>query len=411
MARTFDKSREQSENCLKSEKLRLNKTAFTRESRLGAKRLVHMILQRIYRALQLHLDWYYDRLDELPVSKQALSQARQHLNPEFIRGFVDITAEEEAMDKSAPTYKGMRLVAIDGSAVALENTADLKKAFGCSGRKKNAVTALASIAFDPLSQVVFDSQMDRYATDERELARKHVKRLMELGLQGSLLLFDRWYPSAEFICFLQEMGFHFVMRVRRKWNLAVDDTRTQSRQQISYGEQTCSVRVLKVKLSTGEEETLLTSLNQKQLPIDQAGDLYFQRWKVETAYDLIKSKLQLENFSGKSKVAVLQDFYATIYLTNLAAFVAQAADARIAAADQAKGLKHTRKANRNRTISKLREAFLCLLVVPDTQERDVLLERLIREIERYPVSFVPDRSPPRKPPRHKRFYIAKKSVV
>ena len=74
--------------------------------------MVQMILQRIYRALQLHLDWYYDRMDEVPVSKQALSQARKHLNPEFIRSYVDITAEEEARDTNAPTYKGMRLVAI-----------------------------------------------------------------------------------------------------------------------------------------------------------------------------------------------------------------------------------------------------------------------------------------------------------
>ena len=117
---------------------------------------------------------------------------------------------------------------------------------------------------------------------------QHVKRLKELDLVGSLLLFDRWYPSAEFIAFLYESGFHFVMRVRRKWNLEADSMKTQGWISVTHNDKTYPVRVLKITLSTGEVETLLTSLRQKQLPIRKAGPLYFECWKVETAYDLIR---------------------------------------------------------------------------------------------------------------------------
>jgi IS4 transposase len=75
---------------------------------------------------------------------------------------------------------------------------------------------------------------------------------------------------------------------------------------------------LKIRLDSGETETLLTNLNQKQLPIREAGALYFKRWGVETGCDALKSKLQMENFSGKSKIAVEQDFYATVFLLNMA---------------------------------------------------------------------------------------------
>lgn len=328
-----------------------------------------------------------------------------------MRGFVDITAELEAKDDSVSKYKGMRLIGIDGSDVALENTEELKKAFGCSGPNKDAATSLASIAFDPLSQVIFDGQMDEYKLDERELAKRHVERLLELGLKGSLLLLDRWYPSAEFIGFLYEKGFPFVMRVRRKWNVEADAVKTQDWITVSHQGKTYRVRVLKVKLPTGEVETLLTSLNQKVLPIRKAGALYFKRWKVETCYDLLKSKLQLENFSGKTKVAVLQDFYATLFLANLTAFAVQEADQRIIAADQNKHLKYSRQANHNRAISKLRDVFLCLLIEPDPVVRDQLLEDLISYVVLYPVPIVPNRSPQRKKPRKMRFYIAKKAVV
>lgn len=196
-----------------------------------------------------------------------------------------------------------------------------------------------------------------------------------------------------------------------KWNLEADLEKTQDWITIAHNGKAYPVRVLKVKLSSGEVETLVTSLNQRQLPLRKAGALYFERWKVGTAYDLIKSKLQLENFSGKTGVSVLQDFYATIYLANIAAFAAREADDRISNADRGENLKYCRQANRNRTISKLRDIFLCLIMEPNADLRNAMLEKMVTSIARYPVPVVPGRSPIRKSPRKKRFYMAKKSVV
>ena len=394
-----------------SDALRLKATAFIRNRKLDAGKLVTLIISRMYQALQLCLDHYYERLDQEPVSKQAFSQARRNLDPEFIRGFVDTTAEIAAKDYTLATYQGRRLIAIDGSDIALENAPELIREFGCSGSKRSAATALCSIAYGPLDHVIYDCRLDKYATDERDLAKAHIERLTELNLKGSLLLFDRGYPSAEFIAFIKENGYDFVMRVRRKFNLAVDAMKTQGMVTLEHDGKHYPVRVLKVTLPTGEVETLLTSLNQKQLPIRHAADLYFKRWGVETAYDLIKDKLQLENFSGKTKISVLQDFYATIYLGNLVAFAAGIADEQISLDDQGKDLKYPRQANRNRTISKLRDRFLDLLLEPDENLRATMLERLFESVARRPVSIVKGRSPARKSPRNKKFHNAKKTVV
>ena len=101
----------------------------------------------------MHLDNYYDKIGEVPVSRQALSKARKHINPEYVRGFADMTAEIAAKDDTIPSYEGMRLIAIDGSDIALENTPELKAEFGCSGPKKDAATALCSIAYGPFDHV------------------------------------------------------------------------------------------------------------------------------------------------------------------------------------------------------------------------------------------------------------------
>ena len=404
-------AQKQIENCLKSTGLRLKASAFVRNRKLTAKLVLFLIMHRVYTSLQLDVDDFYEGIGCAHVSKQAFSKARQQLNPEFVRGFFDETAEEAAKDDTMPTYRGMRLIAIDGSDIALEDSKNLKEDFGCSGSKKDSATALCSIAYGPLDHVIYDCRIDRYEKDERDLARMHVARLNELGLHKSLLLFDRWYPSAEFIAFLRGKGFHFVMRVRSKWDLKADSIKTQGMITLDWDGKPILVRVLKVKLPTGDTETLLTSLNQKQLPIAKAAELYFKRWAVETAFDLIKSKLELENFSGKTTVSVKQDFYATMYLANLALFLAAEADKQIEQADAGKNLKYPRKSSCNRTVHLLRKAFIRLLMEPDKALRDAMLQRIVDSIAEYPVSVVPKRSPKRKFPRKKRFYVAKKSVV
>ena len=79
----IEKTQERIENCLnEGEGLRLNEKSFTWKGKLGAKRILHLILQRIYLVLQLHLDNYYDEIGECPVSRDTVyfvaSEATAH---------------------------------------------------------------------------------------------------------------------------------------------------------------------------------------------------------------------------------------------------------------------------------------------------------------------------------------------
>ncbi len=254
-------------------------------------------------------------IDETPVSKQALSKARMGLNPEFVRKFANGIAEIQTQDANAPSYLGMRLIVIDGTDIALENSDELKKSFVCSGPKRNAATALGSLAY------------------------------------GTLVLLRRISGI------YQNMDFFYLLRVRKKWNLQVDAVQTEGRVTLSHENQDFQVRVLKVKIPGGETEPLLTNLPETLLPRKNAAELYFKRWAVETAFDTLKSKLQLENFSGKTEVSVRQDFYATVYLAGFAMICAEDADKIIEEQDRDKQLKYRRKSNLNRSIDCLRTRF------------------------------------------------------
>ena len=187
-----------------------------------------MSLHRLAGPLRLELDEYCEFLETAPVSKQAFSKARANLNPAFVRKFADGIAEIHARDSDAPSWNGMRLIAIDGTDIALENSAELKFALGCSGPKRDAATALSSLASGPLDHAIHDCRIAPYATDERDLAKLHMERLQELGLSDNLLLFDHWYPSASFLAYTLDAGFSFVMRVREKlrdrfWRILLQD--------------------------------------------------------------------------------------------------------------------------------------------------------------------------------------------
>lgn len=77
--------------------------------------------------------------------------------------------------------------------------------------------------------------------------------------------------------------------------------------------------VFKLKLASGIIETLITNIFDEDFSVADFKELYFKRWGIEVKYNEIKSKLQIENFSGETPIAIDQDFYATMYLANMVA--------------------------------------------------------------------------------------------
>ncbi len=61
-------------------------------------------------------------------------------------------------------------------------------------------------------------------------------------------------------------------------------------------------------------------------PIDPTPEdlkwLYHQRWTEEEAYKILKTRIDLANFSGMTSLSVKQDFYAAIFTMNMCAILA-----------------------------------------------------------------------------------------
>jgi hypothetical protein len=71
-------------------------------------------------------------------------------------------------------------------------------------------------------------------------------------------------------------------------------------------------------LNTDESEVLVTNwLDTPTFLTEEFQAIYYRRWGVEGCYNRLNSRLNLENFTGKTAEAVHQDCYAAVYLTGL----------------------------------------------------------------------------------------------
>ena len=227
-------------------------------------------------------------------------------------------------------HLGFRLLAIDGSLVRVPDTETTREAFGTTkiidalSKKTVFVQTRCSVLYDVENNLCLDGLIAPRKTHERELAKIH----LENTKNGDLLLLDRGYPGYEFLSAVVDTGADFLARCSGVFSKTFDfskssDITVKLKKPYRYREDNSlplmqEFRALKIKLSTGEDEILVTSLLSKKLyPKDIFKELYYKRWGVETFYKIMKSRLALENFTGTSAEAVRQDFFATILITNL----------------------------------------------------------------------------------------------
>jgi hypothetical protein len=394
--------------CKKSPTMRVagHETSFTRERQLTAERVIAMIIESAKQSLQARVYEFGVKFKEgVFATKQAFSKQRQFVNPEYIREFYDETAEEMLTEGELRTFKGMHLTAVDGTRIACENTAELIENFGSSGSRREACSALASVVYDVIERVSFDCQIGSYALSERNLLDKHLERLETFGSEKFLIIADRGYPSYDLIETLIDKRFSFLLRLSENWTniiscmVDINDMNFQ----YGYNGNSYNIRALKIELEN-KTEYLVTNLDGVLLSHDEARHIYSHRWNIETFFGLLKTELDLENFSGKTKNAVIQEFYAAMTLANVCQCFINDANNEIAAQNEHKNWRYAHHANRRQCIGRIIPVFLECVFTDDKLKRDRLWQDVQRFCERFSVPVRPGRNPLRKSPRDRKFY-------
>ena len=141
---------------------------------------------------------------------------------------------------------------------------------------------------------------------------------------------------------------------------------------------------------------LVTNLLDEDLSLDDFKKLYFRRWGIETKFNELKNRLEIQNFSGETVTAIEQDFYASIFLSNMAALAKHDANEAITERNKDKDLKYEYKVNTNILVGKLKDRLILMLLEPNPVKRTALYQKIMEEISANVVPIRPDRSYPRR---------------
>ena len=379
---------------------------FTRRRHLTFKNTVLFLLNQPRTALQTELDPFFQALngsdfEQRVVTAQAFSQARNKLKHSALESLNQALQQQIDQLGLRQRWQGLQVLAIDGSSVHLPLESGMHRAFGthCG----HPVARLSEL-YDVNDQQSLHSLIVSPGLSERDCAHLHLDHTPA----DSVTLFDRGYPAQWLMALYVQQNRHFVMRLPRDYTTEVkqflasgklEEIRTFAAKS-SHSRLMCSesgtdpnlalqLRIIRVELDSGETELLLTTLLDAQAyPVEQFAGLYNRRWGIETDFRRTKITLELDNFSGRTPLAVKQDFHATLLVKNLVLLMQYLLQPVV---DQAQtGSKWRWKVNFTQAVSRMKNSLVKLLNQPCAQGWHNLLTLMagclsvVRPGRRYP---------------------------
>jgi Transposase DDE domain len=208
-----------------------------------------------------------------------------------------------------------------------------------------------------------------------------------------LLIYDRGFTSftSIFLHQFKECPQPYLMRCALDFNLEIREfvkskkkdcivefqaTRNSIKTLYNYGFKVpasfkVKVRLLKIILDNGTIEILATNLfNSIQFPKSIFKELYFKRWGIETKYDTVKNKLQLESYSGQKPITIMQDFRITFFLSNLQEIISKPCELEVKKNTAHRKLKY--KVNRCMALGQMKNRIVNLFI--DQNPKQILIE-------------------------------------
>lgn len=388
---------------------------FTRQRQLTFPLLLLFVLQQTVKSIQRHLHEFLDELAPsqlfAPLTSGAVTHARAKLKES---AFVELNRDcvlptVYHSERPVQSWRGHRLVGMDSSLVRLPDSSELGQCFGWkeATNQKGATgtrypEARLSVVYDVLNRVGWDVRLEPSTLGEVALASQQLEALRP----GDVEINDRGFTGYVYLALIGQRSAHFVARCstgsfltaqelfglnranqsRVVWLQAPPDQKTECRR-LGLPLQ-MKVRFVSLRLPTGELEVLVTSLLEEQLyPTEEFLTVYHWRWGHETFYLMLKGRLELENFSGRTTEAVRQDVQAAVLLANLESVLSEPAQATLNA--QRAPESQARQVNRSVSYHAIKDQVLNLLYrdIP----APIVLTKLTLLFQGSPVAVRPDR--------------------
>jgi hypothetical protein len=407
---------------------------FTRQRQLTFPLLMLFLLQQTIKSIQRHLHEFLDELAQgeifEPLTSGAVTHARAKLKES---AFTELNRDCVLPTVYGPEHpirrwRGHRLMGVDGSLVRLPESEELGQTFGwkeASNQHGSTGTrypeARLSVVYDLLNRIGLDARLEPSTVGEVALALQQLEHLQP----GDAEVNDRGFTGYLYLASVAQQGRHFIARCstgsflaaqemfrlnkanqsKEVWLFAPPDQKAQC-QRLGLPLK-MRVRFVSLRLPGGELEVLATSLLDEALyPTEEFLTVYHWRWGHETFHLMLKGRLELENFSGRTVEAIRQDTQAAVLLANLESVLSEPTQAALR--EESTPETQSRQVNRSNSYHALKDQVLDLLY------RDIpvpmVISKLMKLFKGSPVAVRPNRKVPRrrKPSFHRSYHFQRR---
>ena len=344
----------------------------------------------------------------------AYCQARRKLKPELFaylneqvcQDFYQLAGAEGSLQR----WRSHRLLACDGTYLTLPDNAATRASFSVQTNqfdRADCVQALCCVLYDLRNDLGLRATLGKRQGEKKLLFAE----LWQATEPGDVIVLDRHYADYAVLAYAKASNRDIIVRLpTRRFAAAGEFWQSQSVEEII--EVSCPVsarafvnehglahklrlRLIRVPLEGGETEVLLTTLTDVQeYPGDEFKQVYGWRWGEETYFDRLKNIYEVERFSGRSVVAIEQDFYAIVFLASLESVLSRSDEEALQGEAQKRGTKTEPQVNH--AVSYLAMVDRVVEMLVNKRAVEEVLEELHHLFRRNPTRARPGRNYERK---------------
>lgn len=288
--------------------------------------------EAVFSAVAQGLAWEAGAPQPAGVSKVAISLLRSRIGAQPLADLVQrccVPLAEEATHPSA-FYRGLRLVAFDGSSFELADDPQIEEAFGRPGGRQGPAgypQARCIVLAECATHAILGANLGPYGSGEWALCQPLLATLEP----GMLCLADRGFNGFEHWEQARATGAQLLWRCAVNRKLPVEQALSDGSYLstirptgVSVAEaqaRAIAVRVIDYtlpKLPNGQPHYRLitTLLDDQEAPAMELAELYHRRWEMEALYDELKTHLRQSRRVLRSKTPELvrQEFFGWVLM-------------------------------------------------------------------------------------------------
>ena len=281
----------------------------------------------VFDAVAQGLAWRCRSAVPTSIKASSVSVARARLSWPIFKDLQERACQPLALAASCPHafYRGLRLMAMDGSNFEVPDEPDNITAFGYPGSRTGVAgypQAQCAVLVECATHAIVGASIGAYRDAEWAVCEPLLARLDA----SMLCMADRGFNGYEYWCSAQATGAQLLWRCASNRQLPViepladgsflSELRPSKGAARSDKSAAVTVRVIEYALpGTQGDETryrlLTTLLDADQAPALELAALYHERWEVESVFDELKTHLHQRRRVLRSKKAdlVRQEFY------------------------------------------------------------------------------------------------------